>query len=45
VITTELPYESYTEFAKQRREWHPLSREDFGEKIVKFGGISTYPGM
>ncbi len=37
-ISTDLLYYSYTEFARQRRETHPLSRETIGRLLSKIGG-------
>jgi hypothetical protein len=42
-ITTDVLYESYTVFAKTRRDRHLLIREDFGKNMVGFGGKPTRP--
>ena len=36
-VATELLYASYCDFAKERREWHPLGREAFGKFMVDLG--------
>ena len=36
-VSTELLFTSYTEFSKDRREHHPLSREFFGQLMRKLG--------
>jgi hypothetical protein len=42
-ITTEVLFTSYTEFAKAKNERHPMSREFFGQFMVKMGGEYTQP--
>jgi hypothetical protein len=42
-VTTEVMYTSYINYAQRVRERHPLSREDFGKKIVSFGAKPTRP--
>lgn len=36
-LSTELLYASYTEYAQQHRERHPLARETFGKLMVRLG--------
>jgi hypothetical protein len=36
-VSTELLHSSYMEFARERRERHPLSRETLGRFLVKIG--------
>ena len=43
VVTMDVLYSSYAEFAKSRHERHPLSREWFGQFINKMGGAPTRP--
>jgi hypothetical protein len=42
-VATDVLYLSYSEYAETHRDRHPLSREDFGKKMVSFGGRSTRP--
>jgi hypothetical protein len=43
MVTTELLYASYAEFAERQRERHWLSREDFGKRLRKLGARPTRP--
>jgi hypothetical protein len=36
-VATDLLYLSYSDYAGKHRDRHPLSREDFGKKVVSFG--------
>jgi hypothetical protein len=43
IISTELLFASYAEFAKERNERRPLSREQFGHFMRGMGGAPTRP--
>ncbi len=43
VVSTELLFDSYMEFATARREHHPLSRETLGKFIRRMGGCPKRP--
>jgi hypothetical protein len=42
-VTTDLLFDSYSEFAKGRGDRHPLDRERFGEFLGKMGGKKCRP--
>jgi hypothetical protein len=41
VVSTELLYESYREFAQRDHDRHPMDRESFGRFMVRMGGKPT----
>jgi hypothetical protein len=43
VVTTEVLFASYTEFAKAKNERHPMEREAFGRFMVSMGGKASKP--
>jgi hypothetical protein len=43
VVTTEVLFASYSEFAKARNERHPVAREPFGQFMAKMGCEPTRP--
>jgi hypothetical protein len=43
VVSTELLFASYSEFAERRRERHPLTRESLGKFLHRMGAKSTRP--
>jgi hypothetical protein len=43
IVTTEVLYLSYSEFAKARNERHPMAREAFGRFMIEMGAKNTQP--
>ena len=43
VVTTEVLFASYAEFAKAKNERHPMAREAFGRFMVQMGGKYQQP--
>jgi hypothetical protein len=43
ILTTEVLFASYSEFAKAKNERHPMAREAFGAFMIRMGGKYTQP--
>jgi Family of unknown function (DUF5906) len=43
IVSTEVLFSSYTEYAKSRNERHPMAREWFGRFMVSMGGTPAKP--